>query len=500
MSYTILQRAVIRKHILVFFVLTLIVRGSSWTLPFQRDAIGYAYNGREIVNGAVLYRDMWDHKPPAIYFLNAAVYKTFPTFYLQSLRIVSLLSSFLSAVFLFYLLRHFFAEKVAGLTTAFYAIFSNVYFLTVGDNLVEGYMLPILVCCYYSFIKKRYFLSGIFLGILFLFKQVGILPLGALIFHLITEKKYKALTPLILIGMGIALSLLPFVYYVEVNGIVKETWDAIYTYNVIYSRQPMTIASMGQSLYYATQVVLGALPFWVLAAVGLAQKKYLRTDILFLLLFLFSLIGTAMGGKFAFTRHYFLLVFPALSYFVAKSFDALAHQKFLTFFVAGLILPSVIMQGQVVLSGLYYADKLGGSQKEMQYLLGLPQYNFVEEQKLSQRVITYLKQYVREGDYIVDWGAEPELYVLTDTAAPTRYYYNFPLNGVFISGDPKLPERRRVFMSEIEKNKPSIIIVNKEATKHQSSFEELDFLEFKKFIGDHYSSQVTIGNFIIFRL
>lgn len=496
-----------RKYIFIFFVITLFLRGSSWLLPLQRDAIGYAYNGREIANGAVLYRDMWDHKPPGIYFFNAAVYALSRQAFIPNLRIASFLSSFFSAVLLFYLLRQFFSEKTAGMATGLYAIFSNVYFLSVGDNLVEGYMLPILLSAYYLFVKKRYLLTGIFLGILFLFKQVGILPLAGLGLYLVVEKKREAFIPIMLTGAGIVVALTPFFVYVLRHNILIETWDAVYQYNVLYSRQAVSISSLGQSFYYVVQVILASLLFWTLGAAGLVHRKYTRIDILFLLLLLSSFVGIAMGGRFAFTRHYFLLIFPSLSYFVAKTLDALVvipKTKFLKTFsilsAAAIFFPSAIMQGQVILSGLYYSEAIDFGKKEMQYLLGLPQYNFIEEQKTYRQIVAYLRRYVSPGDRILDWGAEPELYMFTDTVPPTRYYYNFPLNGVFIKSDPMFAERRKIFMKEIEENKPIFVIANDTEVKHQPGFDSLDFPEFKNFLHQYYRRETTIGNFIIFRL
>lgn len=503
----------IRKYILIFFLITLIVRASTWLLPLQRDAIGYAYNGREIVNGAVLYRDMWDHKPPGIYFLNAAVYKiSFPVF-IQSLRFVSMFASFLAALALFFVLRQYFSERISAVTTILFSIFSNVYFLNVGDNLVEGYMLPVLVFLYYAIIqayrtnhKGWYFITGICLGILFLFKQIGILPFGAIGLFLFLEKKYKAIAPLILIAIGTIIALIPFAAYIVKNNIASETFDAVFLYNMVYSQQPLEIRSIGQSLYYAMQVILATLLFWVFAATGALQKKYSRLDVFFLLLFFASFIGVTMGGKFAFTRHYFLLLFPSLSYFVAKAlremntlYSRRSARVLLSIGTGAILFPSIIMQGQAVLSGLYYTGAINLEKKEMQYLLGLPQYNFVEEQKVTQSVAKYLQRHLAPGDRILNWGAEPELYVYTNTSSPSRYYYNFPLNGIFIKGDSMLPQRRLMFMKELEKDKPMFIIVNNDEGKHQVSFAALEFDEFKTFLGIYYMKDTEIGSFIIFK-
>lgn len=503
-----------RKYILLSIGLIFLLRASVWLLPMQRDGVGYAYIGKQITQGAVIYKDVWDHKPPGVYFLNAVIYKFSPQAYVQGLRMASLITAVSAAILLFFFLRQYVSVKTAGITTFFFSIFSNVYFLTVGDNLIEGYMLPFLILLFIAFdLALRQgkniwlVLTGILLGILFLFKQIGILPFGAIVLFLVLEKRLKALTPLLLIMIGIVAAVAPFAAYVIKNNIVNETFDAIFLYNIVYSRQPLEIRSLAQSLYYAMQVILASLLFWVLAATGALQKKYSRLDILFLLLFFASFIGVAMGGKFAFTRHYFLLLFPSLSYFVAKALDdisAFYKQKrirlLLIIGTAAVLLPSIIMQVQVLLSGFFYTGTVNFEKREMQYLLGLPQYNYVEEQKITRSVAKYLQARLASAERILNWGAEPELYLYTKTSSSTRYFYNFSLNGTFIKGDPMLAERRKIFMKEIEENKPIFVIVNGIEVKHQPGFDSLDFPEFKNFLHQYYRRETTIGNFIIFRL
>ena len=42
-----------------------------------RDVGGYAYGGWRISHGEVLYRDVWDHKPPLLYFVYAGLFRIF---------------------------------------------------------------------------------------------------------------------------------------------------------------------------------------------------------------------------------------------------------------------------------------------------------------------------------------------------------------------------------------------------------------------------------------
>ncbi len=501
------------KFGLILFIVILL-RTSVWLLPMQRDAVGYAYIGKEVARGAVPYRDVWDHKPPGVYVLNAFVYTLFPTLYVPALLATSLLAALLSSILLFFLLRFFFSVRTSWVATVLFSIFSNIYVLTVGDNLIEGHMLPILIGFYFLFIhalrthKPRFYIfSGILLGILFLFKQVGILPIFSCIFYLVWRKQFKAWKEILYICIGVLLALAPVAIYFWHHQALHEAFDAIFIYNVYYSKQGYDFRSLGQSAYYSLQVILATLLFWYFAVIGFFKKGKIQTDVLFVLFFLTSFVGVAMGGRFAFTRHYFLLIYPTLAYFAAKALEAwfsrLRKDRFLkmsaSMAIVALILPSLIVQSQAALSGLYFRGLLHFKMREAQYLLGMQNYNFVEEEKIFYRITAYLKQRVGENDVILDWGAEQEIYMLTNAHALTRYFYNFPLNGTFITHDPLRESRRIIFMKELEKNNPIYIVGNKEETLHQPSFQELDFPAFKEFLMNNYVIETTIDNFIIWK-
>ena len=500
-------------HLVLILLTVVLLKASVWFLPLQRDAVGYAYIGKEIAHGAVAYRDVWDHKTPGVYALDAAVYSLFPKEYVPALLGASVFAAVLASLLLFMLLKKYFSDNVSFVATLAFAVFSNVYILTVGDNLVEGYMLPVLIGLYIVFtraIQKKnsllYITTGLLLAVLFVFKHIGILPVLGLGIYLFIKKRWSAWKEMFFIGIGVVVGIVPVVVYFWYHNALFEAFDAIVAYNMFYSKQGYDLRSLSQGVFYTLQVVMATLLFVSLAVVGFFRKKN-QTDVLFILLFISSFLGVAMGGKFAFTRHYFLLLYPSLAYFVAKAIEAfyekLKRDAYLKMSAAvlgiAILLPSLIVQGQAVLAGFYFRGMLPLTTREAPYILGIQNYNFVEEEKTYVRIASYLEQRVPVGDTILDWGAEPEVYLFTDTRAPTRYFYNFPLNGTFVAKDVTRETRRGVFMKELEQNPPLYIIANDKETKHQPSFQELDFPAFKEFVARNYDIETRIENFIVWK-
>lgn len=500
------------KKFLLLFILIIVLKVSVWPVPFVRDAFGYAYIGKAIGSGLIPYQQVWDHKPPGIFFLDGLIYRLFPS-YILGIRFIGILFALFSAFFFYKLIREFFDKKSSFIATGLFAVFSNVYILTQGDNLVESYMIVFLLLLYYFFLQaiktgkdKFFFMAGLALGVLFIFKQVGLLPLGAIVFHVLLQKR-SALSKLVFIFLGFCFLLIPLVCYVLLTHSVSEALDGIFLYNFLYTRQGYSITSIGQSLFYFYQIVSGSYLFWFLALIGLLKKKYTQTDILFLLFLIFAFLGTVLGGKFAFSRNYFLLVLPSLGYFVAKAVSEI-QQKFLQNslqkkIIYGsflfLLFPSFLIQLQVVLTGLYFQGIFDPGKRETQYALGQVNYTFIQDEKTYYTIAGYLQKHVQKNDYILNWGAEPEVYLLTNTYAPTRYFYNFPLNGVFIK-DSLQEERRKTFLQEIIKNKPLYIITNGQEERYKPSFRDMRFPAFQKLIKEDYFLEQTIGNYLLFRL
>ena len=72
------QRIYERLHIPVISALTFFLRIPFWSRPFEMDEGLYAYGGWQILKGLILYRDLYDLKPPGIYYLNALLFSFAP--------------------------------------------------------------------------------------------------------------------------------------------------------------------------------------------------------------------------------------------------------------------------------------------------------------------------------------------------------------------------------------------------------------------------------------
>ena len=64
---------------IALILLLLAIRLPSLVQPAGGDQGLYGYSGQRILAGDVMYRDMWDQKPPAIAFIYAMLWRVWPS-------------------------------------------------------------------------------------------------------------------------------------------------------------------------------------------------------------------------------------------------------------------------------------------------------------------------------------------------------------------------------------------------------------------------------------
>ncbi len=119
------------------------------TLP-SRDSGVFLYIGWRFLNGDMPYRDVWDHKPPLIYFVDALGIALTP----HSLWGIWVLRF----VFIFFTL--FFIYKLLDREFGVYAAMAGAVILTSGlltilekGNVTEEYALVFQALCFWLFVR-----------------------------------------------------------------------------------------------------------------------------------------------------------------------------------------------------------------------------------------------------------------------------------------------------------------------------------------------------------
>ncbi|MBN1438548.1 MAG: glycosyltransferase family 39 protein [Anaerolineales bacterium] len=426
-----LSRFPIREILLCGFLAACALLPSSplfQRFPF-RDSGAFLYTGWRMQEGEVPYRDVWDHKPPLIYFINAAglTLGGGSAWGVWALEWISLGAACLLA---YRLLKQTFGPWPAGICLPL--MLGAFFVLAMGGNLATEYALPMQFACLFLAAgmgddrpeRGRMFLLGILGGCLFLLKQnlIGIPAIVAAYRILSSLRRKQGISALRETGYaaaGAALAFLPALGYFAVHGALTDLWDAAFRYNFFYAETG--VAAAGKSVVRGLEAVSEA-GFGILGWIGWSAGAWLwargngifRTSGGWLKAALFALpvelLLAALPGRVE--THYYLSLLPAFSVFAALALWALLRgARF-----HELSFPARLAGAALLSAGLFAA-----SAPAMVTQAGACRANDYSD------VTDYLRANSTAQDGVLFWGAEAGLNFATQRASPTRYAYLYPL-------------------------------------------------------------------------
>ncbi len=420
------------------------------TLP-SRDSGVFLYVGWRFLNGDIPYRDVWDHKPPLIYFVDALGLTLTP----DSLWGVWFLQIF------FILFTILFIYKLLDREFGIYAALAGTITLTSGlltilekGNVTEEYALVFQALCFWFFIsawKKDFpirdsFWIGILGGLAFNFKQttIGIwITYGLFLLAIRLLRRKSPFVDLLSLLAGWLVPSIVFVIYLASQNALQDYWEQAFLYNFVYIGKHEGIRR--------------------LIPVFLKGFLYLCNGwVLYL-----SVLGWLAGLGYVWFKRKHILT-PLQSQHIQK-------------WIPGIVLTAIVI----------------GQFGQIKYY---PEYVRILHDDDYAPVIDYVKKNTKEGDQILLIGAESVVNFLARREAPTRYVYQYPL--ALLGRRPMFEE----YFNQILANKPVLII----DTRGQSRLDEKLYVPLQKrsqivrdgvkYLGEHYQQVAQFGDWFVYRL
>ena len=237
------------------------------------DSAIFQYAGKGILSGQLLYTDLYDHKPPAIFFLNALGF-ALGGGSRWGIWIVELLSLTVAGALCALFLRRYFGRLPAALATAAFVL--NLTFFHQGGNLTEEYALPFefaaLLCLSLWNVGKHRRLQAILMGAFAAGASTFKQPLGAiavgigfyLLIRALEERNLRRLfSDALLAAVGFAGVWGGWFAYFSLRGILPQFWEAAFAYNLALSG--ISTAQRLQAFGAALLTLFNAAPFFMLA-------------------------------------------------------------------------------------------------------------------------------------------------------------------------------------------------------------------------------------------
>ncbi len=428
------------RHPLVWAVLAVFVLALPvLSYPMGRDQAAYANIGRSILGGGTPYLDMWDLKPPPIYYIYAFGIQLFGTGW-GAIRALDLLFVPLGMVGLYAVGKRLFSPAIGVWGAFFYGAF---YFsetfssITQSDSLVTIPMIWAVLCAVLAVQSTPRshsswgfsMLTGVICGLVLWFKQYQAFFVVALILnHILTRKSHpRALLEdavCFAIG-GIVSAGILFVYFWQM-GIFSEML-LIAEGASGYNTRLNDFASVLAQLWHYAQfrwlhwglllLFVGAwLPIRLIAKDSTHAQGWRLVG-----LWLLSGLAFVVAQRLGFDTHW-LPMLPALALFGAYSADALVRwinkPAVLWAFVGMVAL--VPFSATWVKALPYYA----GTIDQEAYYRQFPSGDFRVWESLS--VVEYLRPRLVAGDTLFTWGFRPEVAYMGQWQPPTRFQFHQP--------------------------------------------------------------------------
>ncbi|MDQ2691455.1 MAG: glycosyltransferase family 39 protein [Chloroflexota bacterium] len=476
------------------------------TLP-SRDSGVFLYTGWRLLNGDIPYRDVWDHKPPLIYFVDALGLFLTP----DSLWGVWILQ-FIFIFFTFFLIYRLLDREFGRLAALAGSILLSSGLLTILErgNVTEGYALVFQAVCLWLFVtawKRDFplnlsFWIGLAGGLAFNFKQttIGIwLTYGLFLVAIRLLQKKSSLRDLLSLLAGWAVPSLVLVLYLASHNALVDYWEQAFLYNFVYIGKHDGIRSLvpvfvkgfaylqnGWVLYFA---ILGWLAVLIVAWV---QRKRLAGVHPLLIVALVNLpfevaLITVSGRSIL---HYYLTPLPIMAVlggtllytvpFLAGRIPAFSSRYILKWVPIVVFVAILMAQYSQIKYYPVYVSALSGND--------------------YAPVIEYVASNSDADDKVLLIGAESVVNFLTRREAPTRYVYQYPL--ALLGRRPMFEE----YFNQILADKPTFIV----DTRGRPRLDDRLYTPLQKrsqivregvkYLGENYQQVEQFGDWFVYKL
>lgn len=520
------RRAGLLRLALVLLIV-LLIGAPSLIYPFGRDQGEYATIAELALRGRVIYRDVFNVKPPATHLLHALALTLFGRS-MQAIRWLDLLWQAATALVLLRIAdRVGLNRRLALLAPVLYAIayYAHDFWNTAQT---DGFLNLPAALAVLAFLRAQqrgerwaYAASGAAIGLAVLFKYpIGILlPLLWLCAALARRRLWRAV---LWMSLGCALPLIGCAVWLYAQGALLPFVESQVRYITRYGSRD--ILGYGRWLLLAAILFVQRAQTLILglglsaAIVALRVRRGATIDAALLVVsswFAAGVLAYLAQGK-GYVYHglpmlapYALLGAVVVQRVVAGPRSTTRRRRLLlvALVTSMLALPTSVFVGRMVqtraawllLSGS--AARLDGRElcRESPRLCMAAQPGFSLPDQLA--AADYIAAHSEPSDPLFIWGFEPTIYFVARREPASRFVFNLVL-----LGDWRWPELRAQLLDDLERRPPRYIVVASEDTMPMTTGSDDDsaaalqgFGELQRLIDAAYRLDATYGHLTLYR-
>ena len=438
------------------------------------DSSVFQVMGKGLLENKIIYKDLFDHKGPIVYIINALAFIISNKY---GLFIMEFIIAYIGTVFIYKTARIMLNKDFSMIMSIIYVFISFKYFY--GGNFTEEYAIAFISIAMYYIIKilhskennkLNWIMVGTTFAITFLIKPTyctiwAVFGLVQLICS-IKDKKIKELIKAIAYMLfGILIIAIPIIIYLVVNGAMDSFIDAYFLMNIKYSKS--TILQKIQGLLqlflgykYDIYLVIMIISNFIIL---MSKKINKRTKVFVTLFFIIATILT--GWAPAAYNHYLIQLAPCFTLEIIIAMyiinEKIKERDLMNFKIIKELPLKFISAMAVVCVMILISVKLVSFEKDMEYK------NYCYEN--FRNLISEIKNYIGKDDEILVLGNNSYYYLLFDKLPETKYFFQLPI----IEYDSKVKDEIEKYIIE---EKPEVIINEIRYNFNNITFED-DLLE-----------------------
>ncbi len=507
--------------------------------PIGRDQATFCVIGQGLLRGQLLYRDLWDNKPPGIFYIYALIVKIFGPV-MWSVGTVDILWLLVISCCIFYFARRSMGTPAAALAMVFNAVrHCRQGYIHAAQP--ETFLMLCIFAAYFLIRQEegrraiRLFLAGLILGAAFWLKYnaVAFFPFVALVpfldFSKLNQDSGRVrfsipwkewLTRMLVVSGGFILAVAGVLTYFRISGAWPALKEVQFEVLPRYGAMAFGITTNNFFLWALreTQIQLG-IWYEIIAALALliAWRRREVSAIAPAALFAFAgYLSVAMQVRFH-HPYYYETCYPFFAmfwgYVCVKTYEGFRYlqrifaQRNLTlarsllWLVLVGVAASLLPEESVRVVQQYSFLKDWWRNPEQSYAVyywELP----LDKLRDQMRVLDFLKANSRPEDEVYVWGTAPLINFLSQRRTPSRFVSNLALISLWA------PDRWRQELADtLEARRPRYIIVVRDDAIPAVSFTGLDsegyllvYPALAKVLNELYTPDVRLGDFHIYRL
>lgn len=504
--------------------------------PIARDQATYLVIGHGLLEGQQLYLDLWDNKPPGIFYIFALVRLIFGAV-MWCVGFLDILWLLAISYFIFRFARRYLGAPGAAIAVIFNASW-HVWAGYWEALQTETFLILFVFIAYElaagegSRTRFRLIASGVAFGAAFWLKYNAILFLPFVLVLPFLDfsglerepRSVRLHLPFRQLAGRVTLFALGFAATVVVvlgQFWLASSWEALkeVQFEVLPRYSAMALERTPQYWLWAlsqTEFVVGR-PTEIATLVALVlawRQRDLARFAPMLLGLAFGYLATASQARFHAYAFETCLPFFAMmwAYLVVKLYQgfrrlaqkcaecgwAVARALVWVLFANILAWP---LPGEVVNIAEHYKVMPSWWKEREAFYSAYPWPNPISHFPDQMRVIAHLRQKLKPGDGVFVWGSEPLIYFLTERLPATRFVSNL---AILSPWSP--PAWRDELVRDLDRARPAYLIVARDDEVPYIAYHKLDSEEFLNvypelaiFIEDHYEMERDLENFAIYR-